>query len=134
MRHWMLWSVLLGSVLIGSPPVARATQANDELATSNAVSQAWDRYAQLSSRDDPESAAMLGRGSLDYFAFLRDAAVYGSAEQIRRIPLSERAVVYTLRASMTPEQLLALDGAAMARHCFKTGLYGVPAAEDGDSL
>lgn len=134
MRHWMLWSALIGSVLIGSPLPARAAQANDELATSNAVSRAWDRYAQLSSRDDPDSATMLGRGSLDYFAFLRDAAVYGSAEQVRRIPLSERAVVYTLRASMTPEQLLALDGAAMARHCFKAGLYGVPPAEEGESL
>ena len=125
---------LFGGVLLGAVVLARPAQADDELVTSNAVSRAWNRYAQLSSRDNPESASMLARGSLDYFAFLRDAAVYGSAEQIRRIPLSERAVVYTLRASMTPEQLLALDGAAMARHCFKTGLYGVPPAEEGESL
>ena len=134
MRHWMLGDVLLGAVLLGAVLLAPAAQADDELATSNAVSRAWDRYAQLSSRDNPESASMLARGSLDYFAFLRDAAVYGSAEQIRRIPLSERAVVYTLRASMTPEQLLALDGAAMARHCFKAGLYGVAPPEEGESL
>lgn len=129
MRQWMLWGVLLGAAVLAQP-----AQADDELAASNAVSHAWDRYAQLSSRDDPESATMLARGTLDYFAFLRDAAVYGSAEQIRRIPLSERAVVYTLRASMTPEQLLVLDGAAMARHCFKAGLYGVAPPEEGESL
>ena len=71
MRHWMLWIALLGGVLL-----ARPAQADDELATSNAVSNAWDRYALLSSRDDPESARMLGRGSLDYFAFPNRSAAF----------------------------------------------------------
>ncbi len=129
MRHWMLWHALFWSALLAGP-----AQANEELAAMNSVSQAWDRYAALSSKDDPESVSLLPRASLDYFAFLRDAALYGSTEQVRRIPVSERTVVYTLRASMSPEQLAALDGAAIARHCFKAGLYGVPTAENGESL
>jgi TPR repeat protein len=129
MRQGLLWFALLATAVLAGP-----AQADDDLAAMNAVSRSWDRYAQLSSHGDPETTQVLARRSFDYFAFLRETAVYGSAEQVRRIPLSERAVVYALRDSMTPEQLLALDGPAVARHCFKAGLYGVPAARDGQTL
>ena len=124
MRCWMLCFALLAA------PAAAA----DELTEMNAVSQAWDRYAQLSSRDDPASAALVAPSSLDYYLFLRDAARAASADQMRRIPLSDRVVVYALRAAQTDAQLAALDGDGLARLCLSRGWCGVAAPDEGEPL
>lgn len=124
MRCWMLCFALFAGPAI----------AADELAEMNAVSQAWDRYAQLSSRDDPASAALLAPSSLDYYLFLRDAARAASADQVRRIPISDRVIVYALRASRSDAQLAELDGSGVAKLCLSRDWCGVVAPEKGQSL
>ncbi|WP_147300691.1 sel1 repeat family protein [Lysobacter silvisoli] len=123
MRGWMLCLALLA-----------APAAADELTEMNAVSQTWDRYTRLSSRDDPATADLLSAAALRRMAFLRDAALYASPEQVRRIPMSERSLVMALRASLSDDKLLAMDGAGMARHLFAQGLYGLSEPEDGEPL
>lgn len=107
--------------------------ATDDLATMNAVSDSWNRYAALSGQDDPKSVELLAGSTLRHYEFLRDAALYASAEQVRRIPLEDRALVYTLRASVPADALAAFDGAAFARHCTGKGLCGVAAPDPGES-
>ncbi|WP_157489356.1 tetratricopeptide repeat protein [Lysobacter sp. Root916] len=124
MRCWMLCFALL----------AAPAMAADDLAEMNAVSQAWDRYAQLSSRDDPASAALLAPSSLDYYLFLRDAARAASSDQVRRIPISDRLIVYALRASRSDAQLAELDGTGVAKLCQSRDWCGVAAPEEGESL
>ena len=63
---------------------APALAAGDDLAEMNAVSRTWDRYAELVNASKPESADLLASSSLlPIFTFLRDAALYASAEQLR---------------------------------------------------
>lgn len=125
MRCWMLCFALLAGP---------AAAAGDELTEMNAVSQAWDRYAQLSSRQDPAGEALLAPSSLNHYLFLRDAARAASADQMRRIPITERLVIYALRATQTDAQLAALDGAGVARLCLSRGWCGVASPDEGESL
>ncbi|UHQ23078.1 sel1 repeat family protein [Lysobacter sp. 5GHs7-4] len=124
MRGWVLCLALL----------AAPAMAADELAEMNAVSQAWDRYAQTSSKDDPVSATLVAPSTLRHYLFLRDAARAASADQMRRIPIADRTLVYALRASQTDAQLTALDGPGIARLCFSRGWCGVVAPDKGESL
>ncbi len=139
----MRLSLLLGACLCAAPlatfaaPPATATaapaSAQDELAQSNAVSRVWDRYVTLSVADNPAAADLVAGTSRVHFAFLRDVARAGSPEQIRRLPLSDRSVVYCLRASQSDAQLAALDGAATARLAYGRGWSGVSKPEEGES-
>lgn len=132
MRHWLLLLAL--TALIASPIAPAAPTVADELATMNAVSQAWDRYAELSSRNDPASAELLATSTIAHFAFLRDASLVASAGQVRRLPLSDRVVLYALRATQDEAALAALDGEAVARLCTGEGWCGVAAADEGARL
>jgi TPR repeat protein len=110
---------------------ARAAQPQD-LAQMNAASDAWSKYAELSSRDEPGSVDLLAASSLVRFAFLRDAALYASPEQTRRLPISERLLVYAMRATQDPDKLSRLDGRGVAALCIEAGWAGV-AKPDGDA-
>lgn len=115
MRTWILIAALTAT------PAWATTEAQE----MNAVSKAWDRYALTSSQRQADTAALVSRASLAHYGFLRDAALYASAEQLRRVPLADRALVYALRATQEPEQLRALDGAAVAALCNREGWCGV---------
>lgn len=108
---------------------ARAAQQPD-LAQMNAASNAWSRYAELSSEDQPASADLLAASSLAHFAFLRDAALYASPEQSRRLPVSDRLLVYAMRATQDAAKLAALDGRGVAALCIEAGWAGVAKPDD----
>lgn len=108
---------------------ARATQ-QAELAQMNAASNAWSKYAELSSQDQPASVELLAASSLAHFAFLRDAALHASSAQVRRLPISERLLVYALRASQDPAALAKLDGRGVAALCIGQGWAGVSTRND----
>ncbi len=116
---------VLGLVVMLSP----SAWASDDLAQMNAVSRAWDRYAELSNADDPKSVELLSASSLAHFGFLRDAALYASTEQLRRLPSMDRLMVYLLRASQTDQALKAMDDRAVASLCVQRGWSGVDKAE-----
>lgn len=115
MRIWILLAAL----------VASPACASEELAEMNAVSRAWDRYAGLSSHADIVSVDLLAASSLQHFGFLRDAALYASPDQLRRIPAADRLLVYLLRASQSADELLALEPVAVARLLMQRGWIGV---------
>lgn len=121
MRVWILLAGLYAAPALAS-----------DLAEMNAVSQAWDRYAELSSQDRQESADLLAASSLRHFGFLRDAALYASPEQLRRIPASDRLMVYLLRASQDSAALRDMDGRAVAMLCIAKGWAGVD-VDDGET-
>ncbi len=103
-------------------------------AALNEVSQAWDRYAELSSQEKPESVDLLAASSLVHFGFLRDMALYASPEQLRRLPSGDRFVVYLLRATQPPDALKAMDDRAVATLCMVEGWSGVQSAGEGQPL
>lgn len=104
---------------------AGPARAADDLAAMNAVSKAWDRWAETSSKNDPASVDSLSAESYRHFEFLRDAALYASSEQLRRLPSLDRMVVYGLRARKSPDDLAAADGKAIARMCIQLDLCGI---------
>jgi len=104
--------------------------AGDDLAEINAVSRTWDRYAQLVNANKPESADLLAASSFAHFDFLRDAALYASAEQLRRLPSDDRIKVYLLRATQDEAALKKLDGTATARLFAGKGWISVRSGED----
>ncbi|UOV03504.1 hypothetical protein MUU75_09790 [Pseudoxanthomonas mexicana] len=103
-------------------------------AALNEVSQAWDRYAELSSQEKPESVDLLAASSLVHFGFLRDMALYASPEQLRRLPSGDRFVVYLLRATQPPDALKAMDDRAVATLCMVEGWSGVQSAGEDQPL
>lgn len=122
MRKW-LTGLLAGWLVV--PALA----AQDP-ATMNAVSRAWDRYAELSSQEKAESVDLLATSSLVHFGFLRDMALYASPEQLRRLPSGDRITVYLLRATQQPDALKAMDNRAVATLCMVEGWSGVEAGNE----
>ena len=109
--------------------------AGEDSREMNTVSKVWDRYAQASSQNQEEAASLLSEASKAHYFFLRDAALYASVEQMRRVPYPDRVLVYALRATQDLPQLQALaDGAAVARLCTREGWCGVASTENADEL
>lgn len=121
--------VALLALVAATATPARATQQAG-LVQMNAASNAWLKYAELSSQDQPASVELLAASSLAHFAFLRDAALYASSAQVRRLPISERLLVYALRASQDPAALAKLDGRGVAALCIGQGWAGVSRRND----
>ena len=129
---WLLAAPMVACAADTAEPVAAVARA-DDMAQMNAVSRAWDRYVASSLKDDAATVDLIAPSSLRHFAFLRDVARAGSADQLRRLPMPDRAVVYAMRATQKPEALAALDGAGVARITFGRGWSGVAAPEEGRS-
>lgn len=125
MRGWML-----GCLLLAAMPAVAADDAREQ----EAVSRAWDRYAELSSKGDPRSVGLLADSTLAHFGFLRDSALHASVEQLRRLPIADRVVVYALRATQAPRALQSLDDKAVARLCYERRWYGVGSPAEGRAL
>lgn len=109
---------------------APALAAGDDLAEMNAVSRAWDRYAELVNANKPESADLLAASSFTHFTFLRDAALYASADQLRRLPSDDRIKAYLLRATQDEAALKKMDGVALARLFASKGWISVRSDEE----
>jgi TPR repeat protein len=112
-------------------PAAWAGGDNQEM---NSISKLWDGYALASSSAKPTVVSMMSRASLAHYAFLRDAALYASTEQMRRVPLADRVLVYALRANQDQAQLSALDGAGVVRLCTTGKWCGVSDVGEGEAL
>lgn len=126
-------ALLLAATHVCAADVADATAA-EEQTSINAVSTAWDRYAKASSRNEAAAADMIATSGLPHYLFLRDAALAASADQVRRIPISDRVIVYALRATRKEAGLRALDGLGVARTCLSEGWCGVAPVDEGESL
>lgn len=131
MRTTTLAMLLFALSLPFAPAAAAAPQAG--LAQMNAASNAWSEYADASSHDRPASVEWMAASSLAHFAFLRDAALYASAEQARRLPVADRVLVYALRATQDPARLAKLDGRGVAALCIEKGWAGVARPGDKDA-
>lgn len=125
-RRW-LTGMLAGALALP----AWATQ---DVSAMNDVSRTWERYSTLSSQDKVESVDMLSASSLAHVGFLRDMALYASTEQLRRLPVLDRIVVYLLRASQSDDALQAMDARAVATLCVSRGWINVRASQAGMAL
>lgn len=113
---------------------ATVTDAVEDAREAHAVLKAWDRYAELSSKNAVEAADLVAVASDAHFAFLRDAALYAAPEQLRRIPLSDRVLTYLFRANFEPTTLKTMDGRALIRACMSRGWCGVSEPDEGEEL
>lgn len=128
-------AILAGALAAAAVAVAPARAAqNAELAQMNDASNAWSKYAELSSQRQVASVDLLSASSLAHFAFLRDAALHASAAQVRRLPMSDRLVVYALRVTQDADALAKLDGHGVAALCTGRGWTGVAARSDANPL
>lgn len=134
MKHQGLMLALLLACADALATDNATATAVDEPAMANAASTAWSKYATVSSQADASAAALIAASGLQHYAFLRDAALVASAEQIRRIPISDRVIVYALRATKRESELRALDGAGIARFCLAEGWCGIAAPNEGRKL
>lgn len=114
--------------------LAPTAWAGDENTEMNAVSKAWDAYAVASSERERTVSAMVSQASLVHYVFLRDAALYASIEQLRRLPIADRTVVYAIRATQKPQPLSKLEGAALVELCTTENWCGVAKPDEGQSL
>ncbi|MBB1087184.1 sel1 repeat family protein [Lysobacter sp. SG-8] len=112
MQQWILALALMAG------PVAAA----DDLAAMNAASAAWDEYLALQKGHDPDTAGRVATSTFQHYAFLRDAALHASPEQLRRLPSTDRVTVYGLRARHDAGTLAGMDGEAVFRDCIESGL------------
>ncbi|MCF7221555.1 tetratricopeptide repeat protein [Marilutibacter chinensis] len=115
---------------------ATATRAGTEageLAMMNGVSTAWDRYVEASNGDPAEAVSLMSRSALRDSAFTRDAALYGSIEQVRRLPLSKQFEVYVLRALYDADRLQAMDAGQVARACIEAEVCGIASPDEGEA-
>lgn len=115
-------------------PLPQAALASDESKEMNAVSKAWDDYALASSERKSLVGSVISQVSLTHYAFLRDAAMYASTEQLRRLPIADRIVVYALRVTQDPEKLQSLDGMAVVQLCTTKNWCGVAEPDEGEPL
>lgn len=106
-------------------PFALGARAADDLDAMNAVSAAWGRYAELAPEEDPAVVALYSGAHLRHFGFLRDAALYASAEQVRRLPPWDRLVVMALRLHADADALAALDERGVATLCWRKRICSV---------
>jgi hypothetical protein len=114
--------------------LAGPATAADDLTTMNAVSEVWDRYTALSGKDDPAAADVVADSTIRHYAFLRDAARFASAEQVRRLPSADRVTVYGLRARHDDDALATMDGREVYRLCVGGGLCGAMLAHGEHTL
>ncbi|TXH77352.1 MAG: sel1 repeat family protein [Lysobacteraceae bacterium] len=99
-----------------------------------AVQRAWDRYAELSSKNSAETADFVASASDAHFEFLRDAALYAAPEQLRRIPLSDRILVYLFRMNFAPKSLKRMNGRALIKTCATDGWCGMAEPDEGEEM
>ncbi|ALN93862.1 hypothetical protein LG3211_4929 [Lysobacter gummosus] len=125
----------LSAALLGlpSPPAAAAesvgaTASAEEQAAVNAVAGTWTRYTGQMERHDPAAADAIAESTVRHYAFLRDAALYASPEQLQRLPAADRLTVYGLRARHGADALAAWDGRRTYRECVGLSLCDAPMA------
>lgn len=137
-------ATLAFALLLALPPatpVARASDPPTPPSTASAiedgrqalaVQQAWNRYAELSSKNSAETVAFVATASDAHFVFLRDAALYAAPEQLRRIPLSDRILVYLFRMNFAPKTLKGMSGRALIQACIIGGWCGMAEPDEGE--
>jgi hypothetical protein len=101
-----LLAVAAAGLAIGAPAAAHADDAA-------AVKSAFKAYQQaLLKKDGARAAAVVDRGTIDYYQRVRDLAVGGKAADVKKLPLLDKLMVVRMRHQVPPAQLKAMDGKA----------------------
>ncbi|HEX8275338.1 MAG TPA: hypothetical protein VF615_22080 [Longimicrobiaceae bacterium] len=79
-------------------------------------------------RDGAAAARLVTRRSRDYFARMRDMAVFAPEAQVRAAPPMDRLVILTLRHRVPADELRALTGDAVFAYTIDHGWVGSDAA------
>jgi hypothetical protein len=106
-------------VALAAPPAARA---GDDAAEVKAVFNAYQ--AALVKRDGPAAAAAVDRGTIDYYQRMRDLAVAGPADVVKKLVLLDKLMVVRMRHQIPRARLKAMDGKAALAHGVTQGWVG----------
>jgi hypothetical protein len=111
------------ALAIAATPAARA--GDDVEAVKSAVRSTFKAYQQaLLKRDGPAAAAVVDRGTIDYYQRMRDLAVGGKAEVVKKLALLDKLMVIRMRHQIPLARLKAMDGKAALAHAVTQGWVG----------
>ena len=103
----LLAAAAVGLTVLGAPAVTRAADDAD------AVRSAFKAYQQaLLEKDGAAAAAIVDRGTVEYYQRMRDLAVGGKPADVKKLPLMDKLIVLRMRHQVPLAQLKAMDGKA----------------------
>ena len=109
-------------------PAAAAPAGGD----AKAVKATFKAYqTALLKRDGARAAAVMNRGTLDYYQRMRDLAVTGKADQVKKLPMLDKLMVIRMRHQIPLAQLEAMDGKAAFAYGVSKGWVGDNVAKVG---
>ena len=107
--------------------VPSLTAAVDEQGAVKATFKAYQ--TALVERDGAGAAAIVDRGTIDYYQRMRDLAVSGKAEQVKRLALLDKLMVVRMRHQIPLTKLKAMDGKAALAFGVTQGWIGSDVAK-----
>jgi hypothetical protein len=108
---------------------AAAAPAGDD---AKAVKSTFKAYqTALVKRDGAGAAAVVDRGTIAYYQRVRDLAVAGKADEVKKLPLLDKLMVVRMRHQVPLAQLKAMDGKAAFAFGVSQGWVGDNVAKVG---
>lgn len=106
---WWLTSLLLVAAHCG------CSQQSPEAVANTAIRSAFYEFSGAVAENDGSTATQhLSSETIAYYERLRDAALRGTPEELRELPIEVRVDVLRLRGRMRADELAALDGRELA--------------------
>lgn len=110
-------TILLLAMTIG----LQSSQGADEV--ENEIQLSFDAYKNaLIQKDGDTAARLISQDAKQVYEFYREAALSGTPEEIKQVPLVHQAGILTLRGSVPPETLMEMDGAQVYAQAINSGL------------
>jgi len=109
-------------------PIAAAPAGGDV----KAVKATFKTYqSALLKRNGAGAAAVMNRGTITYYQRMRDLAVAGKPDEVKKLPLLDKLMVLRMRHQIPLAQLQAMDGKAAFGHGVSQGWVGDSVAKVG---
>ena len=115
------------AVLALAIAVPRPAAAGDDAAAAKATFEAYQ--TALLKKDGPGAAALVDRGTVDYYQRMRDLAVAGPAAQVKRLALLDKLMLLRMRHQIPLAKLKAMDGKAALAFGVTQGWIGSDVAK-----
>jgi hypothetical protein len=123
-RVAMTAAALLAVAAAAAPPAAAAAAAAAVDDDAAAVRSVEAYQAALVKRDGPAAAALVDRGTVDYYQRMRDLAVSGPAHMIKPLGLLDKLMVIRMRHQIPLAKLKVMDGRTALAFAVTQGWVG----------
>jgi hypothetical protein len=115
------------ALAIASPAAAAAAGGDVK-----AVKATFKTYqSALLKRNGTGAAAVMNRGTIAYYQRMRDLAVAGKPDEVKKLPLLDKLMVVRMRHQVALAQLKAMDGKAAFGYGVSQGWVGDSVAKVG---